>query len=738
MTTATFTSSGTWTCPAGVTTIGVACWGSGGSGNNGVTNSHSGTGGGGGAYAGNTSVPVTPGLLYSFTIGAGGSTTDTTFTGDSSTVVTAAHGVTGGAGGAAGSAPVAFAGGAGGSGHTSTGNNGGGGGGGSAGATGAGGTGGAGTATVGGSAGSAGAGGGASGGAGAAPTGSPGTGSTPGAGGGGGRSTSTLGGAGGTGSAGQITLTYTASVSHPGSGAFAGLGVMAAAWRLAAFGALTGTGVLAGSPLLVANTIPALTGTGSMSPDENTVRPRSAGLSGSGTMSAHSVGFSSAAFTGTGTMGARQAKEFRSSLAGSGSLGNSGITRGRSPSLSGFGVLSVLRVLGVITAGASHGPIVTPQAWPGSSQVAVSAPGSAYKYWLGTIGDISALSYSFVAPGGCDQMSCTVMVPAGYRTQFFYPGWTVEICRGGHQVWNGKLDEPVSTSQGWNLTATGTGNLGGDYRAVYASTWPASQPDQSINTAVLRGLPWVNPGVGTPSGMWLGQAVDSGAQSISDLLALVCTRGGLMWYVNSQPGGVIGNGLSVIPLPSVPNRLLVVSDPVARTLGGDINTIFIRYQLTADNSDTGATATYGTTSVQNTASVAMHGEMETYVDLSDAGVMTQAQAQAVGNYVLQIYVRATFAGPFTAHYGELLNAGGQPIDPGTDQAGTMMKLILTDFAFGGDVTPNMPVTFITGAYAWDDFAQTATVTPYQVLDQSISGLLNLENTLLQPATAAGG
>ena len=78
----------------------------------------------------------------------------------------------------------------------------------------------------------------------------------------------------------------------------------------------------------------------------------------------------------------------------------------------------------------------------------------------------------------------------------------------------------------------------------------------------------MNPGVGQPAGAWFGQGVDSGAQTITALLDLICTRGGLTWYVNSQPGGYPGNDLSVFPLPTVPNRLLVCTTPVARTLGG--------------------------------------------------------------------------------------------------------------------------------------------------------------------------
>jgi len=332
------------------------------------------------------------------------------------------------------------------------------------------------------------------------------------------------------------------------------------------------------------------------------------------------------------------------------------------------------------------------------------------------------------------------MVPSTYRDQMFNPGNLVRITRGGHQVWSGKLDEPISSAAGWNFTATGDGVRGSDFVAYYTSTWPTSQPDQSINDAIGRGLPWVNPGVGSPTGIWLGQEVDPGAQFISDLLNLVCTRGGLTWFVNSQPGGPLGSSLSVFPLPTAVNRLLVCTQTIPRTLGGYINTLFIRYEASADVTNSAGTdtpAVYSTTTVQNTQSVLVHGVIEDFVDLSSAGVLTSTQAQAVGNYVLSVYQSATFAGPFTANYGQLLTPGGQPIDPGTEQAGTVVQVISTDYGYGGEVTPQFPITFIVGQYQWDDFAQVATITPFQALDQSISGLLSMENTILTPITTGG-
>jgi hypothetical protein len=96
-----------FTPPSGVTLVQVECWGGGGAGGYGERAASGGTtslggGGAGGAYARSAAVPVTHPTAYNFTIGAQAtsSTTeggrangaDTTFTGDSSVVVTAKGG----------------------------------------------------------------------------------------------------------------------------------------------------------------------------------------------------------------------------------------------------------------------------------------------------------------------------------------------------------------------------------------------------------------------------------------------------------------------------------------------------------------------------------------------------------------------------------------------------------------------------------------------------------------------
>lgn len=143
-TTDAFTASGTWTCPAGVTSVKVEAYGAGGGGGRGgAANKNGGGGGGGGAYTVNNSVTVVPGNVYNITVGNGGAggltgiNSENGFDGGNTfgifgaTTVTANGGkggngfINGGTGGAGGTGGT-FAGGAGGTG-LATGSGGGGG-----------------------------------------------------------------------------------------------------------------------------------------------------------------------------------------------------------------------------------------------------------------------------------------------------------------------------------------------------------------------------------------------------------------------------------------------------------------------------------------------------------------------------------------------------------------------------------------------------------------------------------
>ncbi len=111
----TFTSSSTWTCPAGVTSIQVEAWGAGGSGGGNTSSSDGSGAGGGGAYSRST-ITVIPGVTYTVTIGTGavGTSVNGTTGGDSWFNTTGTVLAKGGDGGIAGTFTSGAAGGNGG------------------------------------------------------------------------------------------------------------------------------------------------------------------------------------------------------------------------------------------------------------------------------------------------------------------------------------------------------------------------------------------------------------------------------------------------------------------------------------------------------------------------------------------------------------------------------------------------------------------------------------------------
>lgn len=70
-TTTVFTSSGTWTAPAGVTSVTIDAWAAGGGGGRGTGGGNTGDAGGGGAYSGGT-VTVVPATVYTVSVGQAG------------------------------------------------------------------------------------------------------------------------------------------------------------------------------------------------------------------------------------------------------------------------------------------------------------------------------------------------------------------------------------------------------------------------------------------------------------------------------------------------------------------------------------------------------------------------------------------------------------------------------------------------------------------------------------------
>ncbi len=343
-----------------------------------------------------------------------------------------------------------------------------------------------------------------------------------------------------------------------------------------------------------------------------------------------------------------------------------------------------------------------------ASQVCTYRPDGSDPRWLGAIGHVTGLQTSYACPGGADQLQCTLQIPPNERPPALDPGRIVRVWRGAGNSWSGKLNEPVPSASGWTIQAHGTGTQGTDFAAVY-DTWSLNDP---VNLAIQRGLPWTNPGI---QGGWLAQQVDSGSQTITDHMNMICTRSAQVWDVDRY------GTLTVFPIPSVVNRLLVATDPVARTVANDITTVFLKYEASDDGQ---GNVVYNTTDAFSQLDIDMHGPTETYADLSNAGVMSATAASQVGYNVLARYQRASFAGPFTVRPGQYLTTGGTPVDLGTERAGTVCRLLVADAPFGGEVAAGV-IEFPVGNFAYNEDSGTAQITPMTSARTDFASLLSL-------------
>ena len=399
----------------------------------------------------------------------------------------------------------------------------------------------------------------------------------------------------------------------------------------------------------------------------------------------------------------------------------------------------------------------------GTTDGIITVPRPFNPRYLGQIGHVSAVNYTYTIPGGPNQLTCLLQVEPNYRTDAINPGRIVTAHRGASCIWEGQLTEPVPAATGWTLTANGCGTYGTNFGAWYGSDLGPTKnsngwtPDAPVDLAIARGLRWTNRGIGNPSGIYTGPLQNPGSLTITDFMNLLGTGGSLFWEL-VQPAGASswppapweitvyemptdqsGNPLIAGPSSKTqvnllaggkwkrtdlltssgrrpPDLFLVNTSPVARSIVADYNTIILYYQTKPDNTATSTTAaaaaTFSTTFVDAPASVAAHGRMEYFLDISNAGAMSAAAAQAIGLNVLTKYIRANFAGSFAVMPGQLLNPGGYPVDLGLNWNGAVVTVQGVNAAQGGEVGL-APLTFIIGQYQFDDDTQTATVTPYQ-------------------------
>lgn len=334
---------------------------------------------------------------------------------------------------------------------------------------------------------------------------------------------------------------------------------------------------------------------------------------------------------------------------------------------------------------------------------------------LGRIAPVSGLGWSDTMPGGPDAMACTVQISPGLvQPQALDAGRIVEIWRGGIVQWEGVLDQPNPGDGVWSITAKGAGTYGDQYRDIW-TTW--TDINTSLTAAVARGLRWALTTYSNTN-LYLVDQQQSGTESITDRLNLATKPGYYTWHVGRR------NLLSIFPVPVTPTRVLFSSSPAARTLAGYYNALYVLYQSSADNADTGAAAVNSLTSATNTTSIARHGRQEQLWDITGAGTLSGGTALGWAQAAINRYNAASYAGPIPVTHGQYTTMTGVPVDLGCEHAGEVAQLVLADGPYGPEVTAFPPVTFPVGKIEFDEDSGTGNVYPYNVLPNDLGALLD--------------
>jgi hypothetical protein len=276
-----------------------------------------------------------------------------------------------------------------------------------------------------------------------------------------------------------------------------------------------------------------------------------------------------------------------------------------------------------------------------------------------------------------------------------------------------------------NATGTSTSATGNGACDVTFTQWSL---DQVLNQAISRGMRWTKPTFGNQG--WMQTLEDSASITTTDFLNNATIQAGLLWYVDVHQN----NLLQIAAPPTEVNRLIVCQVPNPRSLAAGLNRLWYKYVASVN----GSTQTYAYGSVTPDAadggsqSQNQFGGLEQYVDMTanNAEVMTSAQAQSNAQNILNQYVTAMYATTYTVRAGQLLTTGGSPVDPASEPAGNVYRLLLTDGSYGGDVVAG-PVTFVGGEVEWDDDSLTAQITPYQSYKSDLQTLLTADMPALR-------
>lgn len=330
--------------------------------------------------------------------------------------------------------------------------------------------------------------------------------------------------------------------------------------------------------------------------------------------------------------------------------------------------------------------------------------------WLSTIPSVYGvgdLRYS-TAARGCEQASWSMSLSPTFGHPALLAGKIVEIRVGPKNVWQGTLDEPDRTDNGWSFSAAGLAAEGESFLCFDEDLNTTSIPDVAIDQAIARGLPWKRP-----------VSISAVPYADGDSTAALNKVGPLLdsWSLSeSKPWGVNADAeVYAVTDPVMPKWYLTAgSGKVGLADDEYASTLFGRYQSDA--------STYATAMVEDPAAAFAHYREEG-IDLTTLGYVDGTKATAVlDGRLADGKARYAWTKALTVSGLQITTPGGQPAFLPFVRAGDKARL------FGVVSQQGIPLPyldFIIGRTELQAGAKTIVISPRELAARTLGDVLAL-------------
>lgn len=330
--------------------------------------------------------------------------------------------------------------------------------------------------------------------------------------------------------------------------------------------------------------------------------------------------------------------------------------------------------------------------------------------WLASIASVFGvgdLSYSH-GVRGCEQASWSMSLDPSFTHPALVSGALVEVKVGSANIWQGVLDEPDGSGDGWTFTAAGLAAEGSDYLCLDASDNTTTKPDTAVDEAISRGLRWTRPD--TLSSASFAASDDTAAlNKVGDLLDAWALSVSKRWGVNAD-GQVYAQADPTTPsyhLTAGSGKVGLAEDEYASSLYGRFRT---------------GASTYDKVIAEDGVAAAGH-RRELAVDLTTLGYTNSTKAgNVLAGMLANGKARYAWTKPLTVSRYQLTTPGGTPAFLPFVKSGELVRLFGVIDEQG---TPLPYLDFIIGRTQYEAGSDVITLSPVDLAARNLADVLAL-------------